>query len=235
MSAKYTFLAWDTPVNNSGTKLPLLQLANNADDNGFSYYSISKMANACDMSERSFMRKIQELEKMKVLVVERRSNRPSLYTLVGDEMGVTICHLQDAEVTNCHAEVTNCHAQGDKLSYDPNSAPKSNPKSTCPPSKKPSLDYEKIKEIFNSTLTKASSIVKLTDKRKKLVKKLFDDFNLDYDKFVSYLTFLNEHPDAQWMFERRLKTDGSGQHWNAQTFEYFVSEKCFLNAKENMQ
>ncbi|AOQ26688.1 hypothetical protein [Vibrio phage 2E1] len=101
--------------------------------------------------------------------------------------------------------------------------------------KKQSLDYDRIKEIFNATLTKASNIVKLTEKRKKLVKKLFDDFELDYEKFVSYLTFLNDHPDAQWMFERRLKTDGSGQYWNAQTFEYFVSEKCFLNAKENMQ
>ena len=97
------------------------------------------------------------------------------------------------------------------------------------------LDYEKIKEIFNSSLTKASNVVKLTDKRKRLVKKLFDDFDLDYEKFESYLTFLNEHPDAQWMFERRPKNDGSGQYWNAQTFEYFVSEKCFLNAKENMQ
>ncbi|AUR88390.1 hypothetical protein NVP1112O_72 [Vibrio phage 1.112.O._10N.286.46.B11] len=101
--------------------------------------------------------------------------------------------------------------------------------------KKQSLDYDRIKEIFNTSLTKASNIVKLTEKRKKLVKKLFDDFELDYEKFVSYLTFLNEHPDAQWMFERRIKTDGSGQYWNAQTFEYFVSEKCFLNAKENMQ
>ena len=234
MSAKYTFLAWDTPVNNSGTKLALLQLANNADDNGFSYYSISKMAKACDMSERSFMRKIQELEKMNVLVVERRANRPSLYTLIGDEMGVTICHLQESEVTGCHAGVTFCHGDGDSLSHDPNSTPKRNPES-IPTHKKQSLDYDRIKEIFNSSLTKASNIVKLTEKRKKLVKKLFDDFELDYEKFVSYLTFLNEHPDAQWMFERRIKTDGSGQYWNAQTFEYFVSEKCFLNAKENMQ
>lgn len=234
MSAKYTFLAWDTPVNNSGTKLALLQLANNADDNGFSYYSISKMANACDMSERSFMRKIQDLEKMGVLVVERRANRPSLYTLIGDEMGVTICHLQESEVTNCHADVTNCHGEGDKLSYDPNSAPKSNPKSIAPP-KKPSLDYDRIKDLFNNSLTNASKVVKLTDKRKKLVKKLFDDFELDYVKFENYLTFLNGHYDTQWMFERRPKNDGSGQFWNAQTFEYFVSEKCFLNAKENLQ
>jgi uncharacterized protein YdaU (DUF1376 family) len=104
---------------------------------------------------------------------------------------------------------------------------------SAPPPKKQSLDYDRIKEIFNATLTKASNIVKLTEKRKKLVKKLFDDFELNYEKFESYLTFLNDHPDAQWMFERRIKTDGSGQFWNAQTFEYFVGEKCFLNVKEN--
>ncbi len=58
MSAKYTFLAWDTPIENAPLKLALLQLANNADDAGFSYYSISKMAESCGMSERTFMRKI---------------------------------------------------------------------------------------------------------------------------------------------------------------------------------
>lgn len=104
-----------------------------------------------------------------------------------------------------------------------------------PPPKKESLDYDRIKEIFNSSLTNAGNIVKLTDKRKKLVKKLFDDFELDYVKFENYLTFLNGHPDTKWMFERQPKNDGSGQFWNARTFEYFVSEKCFLNAKENLQ
>lgn len=102
-----------------------------------------------------------------------------------------------------------------------------------PKEKKQSLDYDRIKEIFNSSLTKASNIVKLTEKRKKLVKKLFDDFELDYERFESYLTFLNDHPDAQWMFQKQPKNNGTGQFWNAQTFEYFVGEKCFLNVKEN--
>ena len=123
MSAKYTFLAWDTPINNAPLKLALLQLANNADDAGFSYYSIYKMAIACCMSERTFMRKISDLEKMSILTVERRSNRPSLYTLVGDEMGVTLCHLQSSEVTEGHAEVTESHLVGDRESHDPNSVP----------------------------------------------------------------------------------------------------------------
>lgn len=135
MSAKYTFLAWDTPVKDSSTKLALLQLANNADDNGFSYYSISKMAKACDMSERTFMRKIQALEEMKILTVERRANRPSLYTLIGDEMGVTICHLQSSEVTGCHGEVTGCHSEGDRLSHDPIISPITSPESIDPQKK----------------------------------------------------------------------------------------------------
>lgn len=129
MSAKYTFLAWDTPVKDASTKLALLQLANNADDDGFSYYSISKMAASCDMSDRNFMRKIKNLEELKVLTVERRANRPSLYTLVGDEMGVTLCHLQAPEVTGCHAEVTDCHLVPDRLSHDLNSTPNTSPES----------------------------------------------------------------------------------------------------------
>ena len=127
MSAKYTFLAWDTPIKSAPLKLALLQLANNADDAGFSFYSISKLALSCGMSERTFIRKISELESIGVLTVERRANRPSLYTLVGDEMGVTLCQLQDSEVTECHGRVTECHAQGDRVSHDLNNTPNTNP------------------------------------------------------------------------------------------------------------
>jgi AraC-like DNA-binding protein len=129
MSAKYTFLAWDTPVKNAPLKLALLQLANNADDDGFSYYSISKMALSCGMSDRTFMRKISELEELNILSVERRSNRPSLYTLIGDEMGVSLCHLQKTEVTECHGEVTECHLVGDRVSHDLNNTPNTSPES----------------------------------------------------------------------------------------------------------
>lgn len=149
MSAKYTFLAWDTPVKEASTKLVMLQLANNSNDNGFSYYSIAKMAKSCGMSERNFMRKIQKLEELGFLNVERRANRSSLYTLIGENMGVTDCHLQKSEVTGCHAEVTDCHAQGDRLSHDPNSVPKTYPKSSrfTPPTQEEVFDYMKEKDF----------------------------------------------------------------------------------------
>ena len=131
MSAKYTFLAWSTPLDNPPLKLALLQLANNSNDDGFSYYSISKMANSCGMSERTFMRKIAELEKLGMLIVERRTNRTSLYSLVGDEMGVNIDGINTdkgfLEVTESHQGVTESHLVPDSLSHDPKRDPKTYP------------------------------------------------------------------------------------------------------------
>jgi hypothetical protein len=186
------------------------------------------MAIACDMSERNFMRKIKNLEKLNVLTVERRSNRPSLYTLVGDEMGVTICHLQESEVTACHAEVTTCHLVGDNLSHDPNTTPNTNPKRVT------QLSYSNILNIYNKSLTKSSTIHKIPPTRQKLVKKFFTEFDLTEEKFKSYLEYINSHVDCQWMFEKRPKNDGSGQNWQPCKFEYFISEKCYLNIKENL-
>ena len=128
MSAKYTFLAWDTPINNPPLKLALLQLANNADDNGFSYYSISRMAAACGMSEKTFQRKIKEMEDMGILRVERRANRTSLYSLIGDEMGVTLCPLQNKNgATESLQGATESLLVSDRESHDPNNYPNTPP------------------------------------------------------------------------------------------------------------
>lgn len=129
MSAKYTFLAWDTPIENAPLKLALLQLANNADDDGFSFYSISKMAISCGMSEKTFQRKIADMEKMGILTVERRSNRPSLYTLSGDEMGVSLCRLQNPEATESLRTATESRLVGDRESPVLNNTPNNPPES----------------------------------------------------------------------------------------------------------
>ena len=129
MSAKFTFLAWDTPIENAPLKLALLQLANNADDDGFSYYSISKMAASCGMSEKTFQRKIADMEKMGILTVGRRANRTSLYTLVGDEMGVTLCRLQNTEATESLGTATESRLVSDRESHDLNNTPDTTPES----------------------------------------------------------------------------------------------------------
>tara|TARA_R110000850_G_scaffold111316_1_gene224792 strand:+ start:314 stop:1033 length:720 start_codon:yes stop_codon:yes gene_type:complete len=206
MSAKYTFLAWDTPIENAPLKLALLQLANNADDDGFSYYSISKMALACGMSERTFMRKISELESMKVLTVERRSNRPSLYTLIGDEMGVSLCHLHNTgvteshpEVTACHAEVTESHLVGDRESPDLNSTPKSNPDSNPK-----SIALSSSFEILNASNDELLEITRIRKKNKggaitqRVANALSKEFQIAMNMGYSFDELLTEWEVRGW-------------------------------------
>jgi len=88
MSAKWTFWAWEVDIKTAPKKLALLQLANNADDDGKSWYAIAKMANACGVAERTFQRQIQSLENDGLLQVDRRNNRSCIYHLQ-DEMLIT--------------------------------------------------------------------------------------------------------------------------------------------------
>jgi len=99
---------------------------------------------------------------------------------------------------------------------------------------KQQIEYEKITDIYNRSLTQLSNIAKMTDTRKKLVKKFFDEFDLNAGKFECYLKYINDHPDCQWMFEKRPMNDGTGRNWAPLKFEYFISEKCYLNVKENL-
>ena len=103
-----------------------------------------------------------------------------------------------------------------------------------PVTKKANIDYSAVTEVYNRSLTNASNIAKMTDDRKKLVKKFFDAFEFNIEKFESYISYINDHADCQWMFEKRPKNDGTGRNWAPLKFEYFISEKCYLNIKENL-
>lgn len=96
------------------------------------------------------------------------------------------------------------------------------------------INYECVTEVYNRCLTNGSNLSKMTDTRKKLVKKFFDEFGFTIEKFENYLSYINENENCQWMFERRPMNDGTGRSWGKQKFEYFISEKCYLNIKENI-
>ncbi|MCP4991333.1 MAG: helix-turn-helix domain-containing protein [Colwellia sp.] len=237
MSMLLMVKAMKTKVGNPARKLVLLKLADNANDEGLCWPSYQNIADHCEITKRSAMTHISALEEMGLLRRQYRKvegssmNRSNYYYLT-----------LDGEKDSLGSENISPRSENGSLGGSENISPRishslepvKEPKGAAG-SKKENLDYDRIKDIFNSTMTNASSVIKLTDKRKKLVKKLFDDFELTYERFTNYLNFINHHPEMQWAFERRPKNDGSGQFWNAQTFEYFVSEKCFLNAKENLR
>ena len=86
MSAKYTFWAWEVDINKAPLKLTLLQLANNANDDGVSWYSVPKMASRCGMSERALQGHIKTLEDMGLLVVKDRPGTSRIYELKYSEV-----------------------------------------------------------------------------------------------------------------------------------------------------
>lgn len=130
MSAKWTFWAWEQQIKTAPKKLALLQLANNANDDGKSWYSITKMADACGVSERTFQRQVQSLEQDGLLHVERRNNRPSIYTLT-DEVEIVLHDEGCQSVTSgCQSDGAGCQSVtlgGVTESHDPNSNPNNDP------------------------------------------------------------------------------------------------------------
>ena len=81
MSAKYTFWAWDQEITKAPLKLALLQLADNANDDGVSWYSVPRMAKKCGMSERALQGHIITLTEMGLLRITDRPGTSRVYAL----------------------------------------------------------------------------------------------------------------------------------------------------------
>lgn len=120
MSAKHTFMAWDYHTESAGEKLVLLQIANNSNDDGISWYSIEKMAESCGMGVRTFQRHLNKLEESQVIEIVRRPNKTSVYRMVWR-------NCQNGMIENSGTAILagwNCQndtSRGAKMAHDPNS------------------------------------------------------------------------------------------------------------------
>lgn len=81
MSAKFTFWAWSMKLTKAPLKLALLQLADNANNDGVSWYSVPKMADRCGMSERALQGHLKSLVDMGLLEIKDRPGTSSVYQL----------------------------------------------------------------------------------------------------------------------------------------------------------
>lgn len=124
MSAKYTFWAWGVKVKNAPLKLALLQLADNANDDGISWYSVPKMANRCDMSERALQGHIKELVQLGLLSIKERPGTSRVYQLQYQEaqlIAPQILHHTHAEVAPQPPQIL--HHTPAEVADDPNKEP----------------------------------------------------------------------------------------------------------------
>lgn len=99
-------------------------------------------------------------------------------------------------------------------------------------SKVDSIDHSAVVEIFNRVMVRSPKVVKLNEKRKRMVRNLFKFGELDLVKFESYLSYLHSTPSWNWAFEKR--TGANQVQYKECSFEYFMKEDTYLKAKEEI-
>lgn len=128
MSAKHSFMSWEIEVESPTHKLVLLALANNANDDGTSWYSYGRMSNQTGLSKRSIMRSIAYLEDAGLLQVVRRrqdkeKNQSNIFRLTLGEAKI-VPHSHPGSDRESPTLVTESHPEPN--STEPNSRTKDN-------------------------------------------------------------------------------------------------------------
>lgn len=90
MSITLMTLAWKSDFQ-SGRKMVLLALCDNASDEGVCYPGIPTLAKKCSMGERTVQAHIADLEKLGIVRREFRTGRSTLYQIDGSK----ICGVRD--------------------------------------------------------------------------------------------------------------------------------------------
>ena len=93
MSMLLTAKALLTKVGNSNRKLVLVKLADNANDDGICWPSYDYIAEMCEMSRRTVIRHISDLEKMGLVTIQTRKGKS------GNDSNVYKLHLGGDNLT----------------------------------------------------------------------------------------------------------------------------------------
>ena len=216
MSAKYTFWAWEVDINKAPLKLTLLQLANNANDDGVSWYSVPKMARRCGMSERALQGHIKTLEEIGLLVVKDRPGTSRIYELQYSEV-----------LLKCGTPAESAGDLNNEFKIEPNSylSAKADQKQQ---SKR--AVFEMMAVRFMELIPEMPSVDLGANAKGRMTKayNFYNTFKFDPARWDAYLMAIRE---CEWMLYDRV--DHTGKVWKKRNFDFIITEKCYLGVKED--
>lgn len=231
MSAKYTFWAWEVDIDKAPLKLALLQLANNANDDGVSWYSVPKMARRCGMSERALQGHIKTLEEIGLLVVKDRPGTSRVYELQYSEV-VLKC---GTPAESAPLPPQNLHRTPAESADDLNNEFKIEPNNYL--SAKADQKQQSRKAVFRMMAEKymelipempAVDIEANANGRETKAANFYAKHKFTNERWAAYLMAVRE---CSWMFEDRPSFDG--KVWKKKNFDFLITEKCYLGVKED--
>ncbi|CAI2498565.1 Uncharacterised protein [Serratia proteamaculans] len=91
------------------------------------------------------------------------------------------------------------------------------------------IDYQDVLKTFHDTLPELPQVIKVTEARRKVLRKLWKEYDLNIEKWGAYLRYIAKK--CRWMLEDRPDTT-SGKTWRKKDFDYLITEKCYLSVKE---
>lgn len=91
------------------------------------------------------------------------------------------------------------------------------------------IDYQTVLSVFHTTLPELPKVLKMTDGRRKVLRKLWKEYDLNEDKWGAYLRYIAKK--CRWMLEDRPDTT-TGKTWRKKDFDYLITEACYLSVKE---
>ncbi|WP_414161466.1 hypothetical protein [Serratia sp. BNK-12] len=91
------------------------------------------------------------------------------------------------------------------------------------------IDYQVVLEAFHTTLPELPKVIKITDSRRKVLRKLWKEYDLTEEKWGAYLRYIAKK--CRWMLEDRADTN-TGKTWRKKDFDYLITEACYLSVKE---
>lgn len=231
MSAKYTFWAWEVDINKAPLKLALLQLANNANDDGVSWYSVPKMAKRCGMSERALQGHIKTLEEMSLLVVKDRPGTSRIYELQYSEVllrcGAPAESAPPPQQNLRHTPAESADDLNNEFKMEPNNylSAKADQKQQS----KRAL-YVEMATRFMELLPNMPPVDLKANATQRVTKaaNFYKKNGFNPQRWDAYLHAISE---CEWMMRDRVDSDG--KVWKRKGFDFIITEKCYLGVKED--
>lgn len=231
MSAKYTFWAWEVDINKAPLKLTLLQLANNANDDGVSWYSVPKMASRCGMSERALQGHIKTLEEMGLLVVKDRPGTSRIYELQYSEVllkcGTPAESAPPPPHNLRHTPAESADDLNNEFKMEPNNylSAKADQKQQS----KRAL-YVEMATRFMELLPNMPPVDLKANATQRVTKaaNFYKKNGFNQQRWDAYLHAISE---CEWMMRDRVDSDG--KVWKRKGFDFIITEKCYLGVKED--
>lgn len=104
MSFKLMAQALDIKTGSSTTKLVLLKLCDNANDQGVCWPSQETIANQCEITTRTVVSSIKKLEKLGLITIEKKCKNGNKYLI----------NLKSEKIAPLDLEVKNLHPKSEK-------------------------------------------------------------------------------------------------------------------------